>query len=154
MSARSVSVASSVFFDGKAVLDQQARQRSRMRLHPTLGQEPRRQFGHGDIAIGIHPAQQSLNMRRKQAAPHWTALPGWCQRSCLCLALGQTNRRRRAYPKSTRRRSARLPAFNLANNPNPKINRTALAHDPPPITVNHKTPIKGILTIQISRATL
>jgi hypothetical protein len=144
MSARSVSLASSVFFDSKTLLDQQPRQRSRMGLYPTLGQKPRRQFGHRDVAIGIHPTCQNLNMRSKRATPRRTALPGGRNRTRLRLALRQTNRCRRTHPKTTRRRSAGLTALNLANNPNPKINRTALAHDPPPIKENHKTQIKGI----------
>ena len=60
------------------------------------------------------------------------------------LALRQPNRSRRTYSEPPCRSTARLAALNLADNPNPKINRTALAHDPPPNRVNHKSLPKGI----------
>ncbi|MGO4339126.1 hypothetical protein AB4037_29840, partial [Labrys sp. KB_33_2] len=39
---------------------------------------------------------------------------------------------------------ARMAVLNKADNPIAKILRIAPAHDPPPITVNHKLPSKGI----------
>src|ERR1019366_2802871 len=59
-SARSVSLASSVFFDGKLLLDQQPRQRSGMRLDPAFGQKPRRKLRHRDVAIRLDPADISM----------------------------------------------------------------------------------------------
>lgn len=110
------------FFDGKALPDQQSRQRSGMRFHPALSQEPRRQFRHGDVAISLNPAHKRLNMGRKQTASRRAALPGRGQQSRLRLALGQANRCRRTHPKPPCGRPARLALFDLTNNPSPKIN--------------------------------
>jgi hypothetical protein len=61
-------------------------------------------------------------MGGKQTAARRATLSGWGNRSRLRLALRQANRRRRTHPEPPRRRTAQLPALDLANNSNPKIN--------------------------------
>ncbi len=113
------------------VPDQQPRQRSRMRRYTPFRRKPRRQFGHGDVTIRFHPANQRSNMRRKPATACRAALPGRRQRSCCRLALRQTNGRTWRNTKPPSRRTATLTTLYLLANPNPKIRRAASAHDAP-----------------------
>jgi hypothetical protein len=132
------------FFNGKAGRKQQARQRGGMRLHPAFRQKPCRKLWHGDVAFGLNPADRSIDMTPKPPAASRPAPTRRRQGARSGLALRKTNRRARRNPKSPRRRTAGLAALNLSNNPNPKVRRTALAHDPPPITVTHKSTKMGI----------
>jgi hypothetical protein len=77
------------------------------------------QLRHRDVALGINPADQNINMRRQRTTPKGATLTRWHDRSRSRLALRQPNRRSRAHSKAARSTTARTAALNLTNNPNP-----------------------------------
>jgi hypothetical protein len=87
------------FFDRKALDDQEARQRGRMRAYPGCGLQPRRQLRHRDVAALIHPADQQRRMGREFAAARRTPLSLRRKGARLRHPARQTDTRARAYPE-------------------------------------------------------
>jgi hypothetical protein len=80
-----------------------------------------RPLRHGDIAIGLDPADQRRNMGGKQATASRAAPQRRGHRSRLCPGTRQSNRCRRRNPEPTRRRATRPAALHPADNPIPQI---------------------------------
>jgi hypothetical protein len=150
MSARSVSLASRVFFDGEARRLEQPRQRRVMHRHAMFSSKPLCQLGQGQLTIGIDPANHYVPINRQLAATRRPSLPRRGQRPCLRFALCKTNRRRRTHTKPPRRCPTRTTLGNRSINTAPKIRRMCSTHDPPPKRVNHKSARAGILRFRLS----
>jgi hypothetical protein len=144
MSARARSAAISAFFICEAVPAQEAGQYSRVNPQAARLFEPGRQFRHGDVGLSFHNADQETGKGNQSASAARTPLTRRCTRTVHSHAMQKLHREAIADLKMASRRATRMAALDKRNNPIPKVRRIALAHDPPPKTVNHKSHQKGI----------
>ena len=127
-SSRTVSEASSVFFEGQARLQKHSRQRRRMRRHSLLGFQFGRQLRHRDVRRGLDPFEQRRQMRGQFPAARRPPLSRRLGRARSRYPIGQLHRKARTDIVASSCGTPRLTALHLRLNTLPKVNRIRSSH--------------------------
>jgi hypothetical protein len=143
-SARACSEARRVFFIGKASRAKKAGERGWTDPYAALRLKFGGEFRHRNVRALFHTSDKKGPVRLQLAAAGWPPLPGRFERSGPPPTRHQLHRATRAQLELARSSATGLPFYNQTDDALTQVRCIALAHDPPPSTVNHNSAKKGI----------